>query len=301
MPPDADCLTDKADASVVVPASPSPAGSLSADPGAHYDRVTDAWQYLIGDDLHVGYFKDASLGLSEATSALSALMAESASLKPGAQVLDVGCGTGNPAIYLGRTHGCRVVGISNSLVGVELARAKARKAGVEVLVKFQVEDGTATSFAGESFDCVWVMESSHLMPEKELLVKECARVLRKGGQVVLCDLVLRRAIPDQPSVKLLHDLMVLQEAYGKSTLLFMDSYVQQFRACGLSAEGRDISGQVLPTFAHWRQNAERHAARVSEILGEAHLKRFIRSCDIMTRLFQDGQLGYCIVSAEKQA
>jgi 27-O-demethylrifamycin SV methyltransferase len=301
MPPDADCLTPKADTRVVVPASPSPSGNLSVDPRAHYDRVTDAWQYLMGDDLHVGYFKDSSLGLPEATAALSALMAETARLQPGAQVLDVGCGTGNPAIYLGRAHGCRVVGISNSRVGVELAEANAMRAGVEVRIKFQVEEGTATSFASESFDCVWVMESSHLMPEKERLVKECARVLRKGGRVVLCDLVLRRAIPDTPSVKLLHDLMVLEEAYGKSTLLFSDSYVRQFHACGLSAEGRDISEQVLPTFAHWRRNAERHAARVSEILGEVHLKRFLRSCDILTRLFEDGQLGYCIVSAEKQA
>jgi len=305
MVPDADCLNDRlnaaaVDATAVVAATgASRSGDLSADPGAHYDRVTDAWQYLIGDDLHVGYFKEASCGLREATLALSELMAETAGLKPGARVLDVGCGTGNPAIYLWREHGCDVVGISNSPVGVQLAQEKAERAGVEAHVKFQVEDGTATSFASESFDCVWVMESSHLMPEKERLIKECARLLRRGGRVVLCDLVVRRSIPASPSVKLLHDLMVLQEVYGKSELLFIDSYVRQFRACGLSAEGRDISEQVLPTFARWRENADRHAARVSEILGEVHLGRFIRSCEIMPRLFEDGQLGYGIVSAGK--
>ncbi|MGA2418668.1 MAG: methyltransferase domain-containing protein [Candidatus Acidiferrum sp.] len=300
MAPDADCLSDKVDVTAeVVAAGGSRSGDVSTEPGAHYDRVTEAWRYLIGDDLHVGYFKDASFGLREATLALSELMAETAGFRSGARVLDVGCGTGNPAIYLRSKYGCDVVGISNSPVGVRLAQEKAMRAGVEDRVKFQVEDGTATSFASKSFDCVWVMESSHLMPEKERLIKECARVLRKDGRVVLCDLVLRRAIPVSPTVTFLHDMMVLQEVYGKSELLLIESYVQQFRACGLRAEGRDISEEVLPTFARWRENGERHAVRVGEILGEAHLRRFMRSCDIMTRLFEDGQLGYCIVSAGK--
>ena len=66
---------------------------FSAEPGVHYNRVTDAWQYLIGDDLHVGYFEDRDDNLLEATQALTRLMADSAQLGTDCEVLDVGCGT----------------------------------------------------------------------------------------------------------------------------------------------------------------------------------------------------------------
>jgi len=275
-------------------------GKFSAQPRAHYDRVTDAWQYLIGDDLHVGYFEDQSQDLLNATQALTRYLADFAQLVPGSKVLDIGCGTGNPAIYLALERGCRVVGISNSGVGIERAKARAAEKGAEDRVVFNVADGTATGCADESFDCVWVMESSHLIPQKDLLIQECARALRSGGTAVLCDLMLRRPMPARPGVALCHHLMLLEEVYGKANLQSIESYVRQFEAGGIDAEGHDISEQVCPTFAHWRRNAEKHANRVSEILGAEQVDRFIRSCDIMTHLFGDGQLGYCIVAGNKR-
>ena len=272
---------------------------FSAEPAAHYDRVTEAWQYLIGDDLHVGYFEDREYDLRQATGALTRLMAESAQLEPGAEVLDVGCGTGNPAIYLALEHGCRVTGISTSNVGVARANARAIERGAEREATFAVADGTANGFPEESFDCIWVMESSHLIPQKELLIKECARVLRLGGRIVLCDLSLRKAIPIRPGAALWHDLALLEKVYGKTDLYSLDAYVRDFEANGLRAEGRNISDEVLPTFAHWKKNAERNALRVSEILGADQLSLFVRSCEIMTRLFQNGQLGYCLVTGRK--
>lgn len=283
------------------PASEFRRRKFSAEPGVHYNRVTDAWQYLIGNDLHVGYFEDRDDNLLEATQALTRLMADSAQLGTDSEVLDVGCGTGSPAIYLALERGCRVTGISTSSVGIERAKSRAREKGAEGKVTFCVADGTATGYPDESFDCVWVMESSHLIPQKDLLVRECARVLRPRGTSVLCDLILRRPIPARPGVALCHDLMLLEEVYGKATLYSMESYVREFKTAGMDAEGRDISEQVLPTFAHWRKNAERNASRVSEIFGAEQLGLFNRSCEIMTRLFRDGQLGYCLLTGRKRA
>src|SRR5215470_80050 len=104
--------------------APTSPRCFSSSPGAHYDRVTDAWQYLIGDDLHVGYFENLDDDLLTATQFLTRLMADSAQLKPASEVLDVGCGTGSPAIFLALERGCRVTGISTS--GVGIARAKIR-------------------------------------------------------------------------------------------------------------------------------------------------------------------------------
>ena len=272
---------------------------FSAEPDAHYDRVTDAWQYLIGDDLHVGYFEDRDDDLLTATRALTRLMADSVQLSPGDRVLDVGCGTGSPAVYLALDRGCYVIGISTSSVGIARAKARAGDRGAENRAGFVMADGTANGFPDESFDCVWVMESSHLIPQKNLLVKECARVLRPGGTIVLCDLMLRQPIPVPPGVGLWHDLILLEKVYGKTFLYSLAAYVREFNINGLHAEGQDISQPVLPTFGLWQQNAQRHADRASEVFGADQVKLFARSCEIMTRLFQNGQLGYCLVTGKK--
>jgi len=281
------------------PFAPPAQRDSSTAPGAHYDRVTDAWQYLIVDDLHVGYFEHWDDDLLTATQFLTRLMADSAQLEPVSEVLDVGCGTGSPAIFLALERGCRVTGISTSGVGIARAKIRAKDRAAQDKVKFAVADGTANDFPDESFDCVWVMESSHLIPQKDALIKECARVLRPRGTIVLCDLMLRTPIPARPGVELRHDLMMLERVYGKTTLCLLEAYVREFVANGLHAEALDISEPVVPTFDRWRRNAESHADRVTEILGADQLKLFARSCEILTRLFREGQLGYGLVTGKK--
>src|SRR5688572_9248125 len=89
------------------------------DPVAHYDRITRAWRYLLGEDFHYGYFRTANESLATATSNLTALMAEKSAIGPGISVLDVGCGIGNPACFLAERYACRVTGISTSKTGIE--------------------------------------------------------------------------------------------------------------------------------------------------------------------------------------
>ena len=99
------------------------------DPAAHYDRVTDAWRLLLGEELHYGVFDDADDPLPVATAALTARMVDAAELAAGQRVLDVGCGTGAPACALVEAHGVEVLGITTSEVGVARARERAAARG----------------------------------------------------------------------------------------------------------------------------------------------------------------------------
>ena len=95
----------------------------SDDPVNHYDRITRAWQLLLGEDFHFGYFRASTDSLAAATRNLTTLMAQQGGVGPSMEVLDVGCGIGNPACLLAESYGCRVTGISTSVAGVDTPAA----------------------------------------------------------------------------------------------------------------------------------------------------------------------------------
>src|ERR1035438_5412832 len=130
-------------------------GEDANNPSVVYDRVTEAWRLLLGEDLHYGYFEDASEPLGEATLRLTRRIANWADAGADMSILDVGCGIGNPARFLAKHHGCRVTGISPSAVGLGLATALTNASGLEQRVNFSVADGMANGLPDSAFDCVW--------------------------------------------------------------------------------------------------------------------------------------------------
>lgn len=271
------------------------------EPSAHYDHVTRAWGRLLGADLHYGLFKTGDETLPIATGALTALMAEASELRPGLRVLDVGCGTGTPACNLAERFGVQVVGITNSAVGVEAATIQAAERGLSEQVSFELRDGTANGFESESFDRVWVLESSHLMPRREQLVSECARVLNSTGRMALCDIIRKREIPFGELRARTDEFATLRAAFGEARMEPLEEYVKFARVAGLVVDHvEDLTEQTLPTFVHWRQNAEVHASEVTSALGVKGRDDFVRSADILESMWRDGTLGYGMFSAEKQ-
>ena len=277
------------------------------DPQSHYDRVTAAWQLLLGDELHYGVFDEGSEPLAVATAALTRRMIDGADLTElGAddrplRVLDVGCGSGTPARTIATEFGVEVVGITTSGVGVETARERTAEAGVAG-VTFEQRDGTDNGFADGEFDRSWALESAHLMRDKAALVRECARVLRPGGRFVLCDLVRWREIPFAEVRARRDDFAVLRTAFGDAHFATLDDYEELAAANGLVVDRReDLTAATLPTFDRWLANAEQNRAAVVDLIGEAGHEAFVRSCHILEAFWRDGTFGYGLVSATRPA
>jgi 27-O-demethylrifamycin SV methyltransferase len=271
------------------------------DPVTHYDRIARAWQYLLGEDFHHGYFRAANDSLKIATDNLTTLMAESGSVGPGLSVLDVGCGIGNPACHLAERYGCQVTGISTSPVGVEHARRRAQERGCSDRVSFTIADGMDNRLPDASFDRVWVLESSHLMPRKDALLAECARVLRPSGRMVLCDVVLHRDLPLSEVLGRAQEFIHLHYAFGHAKMDTLKKYQQWAVLAGLRVtELRDISEQTFPTFAHWSRQVEGNREAVRGLIGEDGLEHFRASCEILPALWNQRLLGYGLMVAAKE-
>ena len=281
--------------------------TVDYNPAEHYDRVTEAWLLLMGDELHYGVFETGAEPLPVATAALTNRMVEAAGLlSRGAsdtaerlKVLDVGCGSGAPACRLATEFGVEVVGITTSSVGVHAARARAADRGVRA-ASFEQRDGTDNGFEDGRFDLVWVLESSHLMRDRQALIAECARVLRPGGRVVLCDLLRQREIPFAEVRERRVDFATLRIAFGDAHMETPEFYTSAAEAQGLGVDRLDdLTAATLPTFDRWRANAEEHRDVVSALIGADGLRAFVRSCDLLEEFWRDGTFGYGLISAVK--
>jgi ubiquinone/menaquinone biosynthesis C-methylase UbiE len=103
----------------------------------------------------------------------------------GAQVLDVGCGTGVLTRVLARWHNVA------SVVGVDpaprlLAKAQAAASNLQN-VTFREGDGRSLGFPDAVFDVVATDSTLSHVPGPERVVEEAFRVLRSGGCVALFD------------------------------------------------------------------------------------------------------------------
>ena len=105
-------------------------------------------------------------------------------LKPGMNVLDVACGTGNLALPAART-GATVTGVDIAPNLVEQARENAKREGLNA--QFDEGDAEALPYGDASFDAVVTMFGAMFAPRPELVAEELKRVCRPGGFIAMAN------------------------------------------------------------------------------------------------------------------
>ena len=107
-------------------------------------------------------------------------------LRPGLDVLDVGCGPGTITIDLARIVGAgHVVGLDGAASTIELATASAATA--EIDVAFAVGDAYELSFEDDRFDVVHAHQLLQHLADPVAALQEMRRVCRPGGTVAVRD------------------------------------------------------------------------------------------------------------------
>ncbi len=143
-----------------------------------YDLVTDFYEFGWGQSFH---FAPRRRGENFEASLLrhQHFLADRLSLRPGIEVLDVGCGVGGPMGNLARYSGASFVGINNN--AYQLERAKLHTQDVESLCRFIHGDYMQIPEDDDRYDAAIAIESMPHAPNKTAAFCEVCRVLRPGS------------------------------------------------------------------------------------------------------------------------
>jgi SAM-dependent methyltransferase len=105
-------------------------------------------------------------------------------IKPGAQLLDVGCGAGQLSLIAARA-GVRVTGCDIASNWLVQARRSAAAEGLSVV--FEEGDAEALPYGNGTFDAVASLIGAMFAPRPERVAAELTRVCRPGGIIAMAN------------------------------------------------------------------------------------------------------------------
>ncbi|MFD9903575.1 SAM-dependent methyltransferase [Streptomyces sp. NPDC059063] len=177
--------------------------------GAMYDQYGDLLAMTLGSTaVHIGMYVPHGervpvttlVGMADlAQDRQTEFLIDSLDPAPGSRVLDIGCGTGGPALRLAERTGCRVTGITVSQS--QLARCQERRGthAAGERVEFAYGNAMELSYSDASFDAAWSIDCMPHLADRPLGLREALRVLKPGGHLLLTEFTLRGTPSEEES------------------------------------------------------------------------------------------------------
>ncbi|UNZ21273.1 methyltransferase domain-containing protein [Streptomyces sp. 891-h] len=259
-----------------------------------YDAASMVFAELYGADLHFGYWDDSVSDLPTAAARMTQRLIESSVVAPGQHVLDLGCGTGTPALRLAQARGVRVTGVSISRHEVDRANESSRRRKMTHRVRFEHADGMALPYADASFDAAWAIECMSHMPDRAVALGELARVVRPGGRVLIADGYLRGSQSSLGS----STMDAVCTAFRMGLPPTLPRYTDLLTDAGFSVvEQEDLSQHAARSMTCLAQLMEARAAQLTDVFGEEALTRL---SETLNGADPTETVGYVVLSAERR-
>ncbi len=152
---------------------------------SHYQLGTLFYRLLWGPHIHHGLWYGEET-IAEAQNQLVDALADLAQLKSDEKIVDIGCGMGGSSMRLARVWGCEPTGVTISSVQRTWASLASKFKSVPKRPVFICEDAEKIEFPPESFDCVWSIECTEHLFDKERFFHRAAQWLKPGGRIAVC-------------------------------------------------------------------------------------------------------------------
>ncbi len=265
--------------------------------GHYYDTMGPFFQAVWQNSIHFGYWPDPTddqLSMAQAQAHFTDLLISHMRLQPDQHALDVGCGTGQPAIQLAGTTGASVTGITVSTSQVDLARASAQQNNLADRVRFEQINAMAMPYADESFDSAWAFESIFHVPSRIRVFQEMARVVKPGGRVVVADFVSTRPMTAE-------EIAIVYPAFAVSEVGSLEGYITDLKQAGFSnLKCLDVTVNTIKPSNRATLGAlqsEQNLAQLREVYGAEQVTAFLQGWEAIRQVNET--LSYIVLVADK--
>ena len=153
-------------------------------------------------------------------------------IQSGDHVLDMATGTGDLAITLAKSTGCRVTGLDVSEKMMDIAEKKTRKKGLQGKINFHTGAAEQIPFETETFDAAVVAFGVRNFTSLEQGLQEMYRVLKSGGQLAVLEFAqpVRQPMKGLYSFYLFHVLPLAGRIFSgdKQAYSYLPASIQVF-------------------------------------------------------------------------
>ena len=236
----------------------------------HYEAGNDFFALFLDESMtySCAIFSGGAQTLEEAQRAKLDLVARKLDLKPGARLLDVGCGWGSFAIHAAREYGAKVTGVTISPSQAELARERVMQAGLDDEVEIRVAD--YRQMPGGSFDAIASIGMAEHVGESQIdLYAESLFALLRPGGLLLNHAIAAMDPDDQP----LEDLFSTRYVFPDGEPLSLSRIQLALERAGFHTEHVEgFMEDYAITLRHWAERLEEHLDQARRLVGPERLR-----------------------------
>jgi cyclopropane fatty-acyl-phospholipid synthase-like methyltransferase len=197
-----------------------------------------------------------------------------------AHLLDVASGSGGPALYLARKHGCRVTGIDVNEEALNTAR-QAAKAAALLHAEFELTDASQRlPFDAGRFDAIMCIDAMNHFADRPGVLREWHRVLKVGGRILFTDPVVLTGPVSNEELAVRSNIGFFLFAPREVTERMVTEAGFHVRRC------EDVTANIESTSGRWHTARERHRDALLQLEGMERfegLQRFLAAVHKLTR------------------
>jgi SAM-dependent methyltransferase len=209
-------------------------------------------------------------------------------------VLEVGSGSGGPAVYLAAMRGCRVTGVDINEHGIYTGEQLAAKRSLSSRVSFhKIDAAKPLPFAAATFDAVISNDAMcHIVNRLDVL-RDWYRVVQPGGRILFTDAMIVSGLVS-------HEELAIRSSIGFYVFLPPGENERLITQSGfrlLCSEDATLDAAAIAQ--RWHDARDEHRAALVEREGEVNFAGLQRFLVCVHRLSADRRLSrYCYL-AEK--
>lgn len=228
------------------------------------------------------------------TAAAWLAFADRLQVREDSEVLEVGSGSGGPAVYLAASRGCRVTGVDINPHGVAngVRLAEARGLGDRVVFR-QADASQPLPFDDASFDAVVSNDAMCHLANRLDVLRDWRRVLRPGGRMLFTDAMIVTGLVS-------HEELATRSSIGFYVFVPPGENERLIAEAGFALlAADDVTDEAAAMAARWHDARQSHAAALTAREGEQNFAGLQRFLACVRTLSEERRLSRYAYLAEK--